>query len=120
METEVRALVSRVLDGVLDGPATTEPRRADADDHTGPEGRVAIGADHGGYEMKEDLARFLRAKGWAVDDCGTGGRDACDHATIPLHPELEVLVGVEAVRVHGELGHGYLLTTPSHLSTVGC
>ncbi|WP_442499084.1 hypothetical protein [Methylobacter sp. sgz302048] len=32
-------------------------------------------------------------------------RHAGDFAAIPFHPELEVLVGIEAVRVDGELRH---------------
>ncbi len=47
-----------------------------------PPKRVAIGADHGGFEMKEDLARFLKAKGWTVDDCGTHGPESCDYPEI--------------------------------------
>jgi len=31
--------------------------------------------------------------------------DARNIAAVPLHPELEVLVGIEAVGVDGELSH---------------
>lgn len=33
--------------------------------------KIALGADHAGYPMKEYLARFLRDKGFDVDDVGT-------------------------------------------------
>jgi len=33
---------------------------------------IAIGADHGGFEMKEDLKAYLKEQGYLVKDCGTG------------------------------------------------
>ena len=41
--------------------------------------RLAIGADHGGYEMKEALIPWLRAAGHQVQDCGTSSKDAVDY-----------------------------------------
>ena len=40
---------------------------------------VAIGADHGGYPLKEILKGFLEEKGFQVIDCGTGSTDAVDY-----------------------------------------
>lgn len=40
---------------------------------------IAIGCDHGGVELKDFLAGYLRAKGVAVSDCGTQGRDSVDY-----------------------------------------
>jgi ribose 5-phosphate isomerase B len=40
---------------------------------------VAIGADHGGVVLKDDLVQFLKAKGFAVLDCGTHGMDSVDY-----------------------------------------
>ncbi len=40
---------------------------------------IAVGADHGGYSLKELLAEHLRARGFAVLDCGTDSTDACDY-----------------------------------------
>ncbi len=79
-EGEVRDLVARVLAGVLDGPATSDPAPAPTPaEHTGPEGRVAIGADHGGFALKQQLAAQLADAGWMVDDCGTNSTEACDY-----------------------------------------
>jgi ribose 5-phosphate isomerase B len=44
-----------------------------------PPRRVAIGCDHGGVDLKQDLATFLRAKGYAVTDCGTHGKESVDY-----------------------------------------
>ena len=35
--------------------------------------RIAIGADHAGFPLKEDLAGFLREQGHDVLDVGTDG-----------------------------------------------
>jgi len=40
---------------------------------------VAIGADHGGVLMKEDIINFLKSKGYQVDDCGTYGTESVDY-----------------------------------------
>ena len=40
---------------------------------------VAIGADHGGYELKTMLIAHLRARGYTVRDCGTHGTDPVDY-----------------------------------------
>jgi len=44
--------------------------------------KIAIGADHGGLELKNQLLGFLRDKGCAVQDCGTHGKDAVDYPRI--------------------------------------
>ncbi|MBN2602129.1 MAG: deoxyribose-phosphate aldolase [Candidatus Marinimicrobia bacterium] len=40
---------------------------------------VALGADHGGYLLKESLKSFLSEKGYAVIDCGTTSNEAVDY-----------------------------------------
>ena len=40
---------------------------------------VAIGCDHGGFETKEALERFLISKGLKVRDFGTDSKDAVDY-----------------------------------------
>ena len=44
-----------------------------------PKLTIALGADHGGFELKEQLAAFLSALGHTVRDCGTGGKDPVDY-----------------------------------------
>ncbi|MDO8525117.1 MAG: ribose 5-phosphate isomerase B [Candidatus Omnitrophota bacterium] len=44
--------------------------------------KIAIGSDHGGYELKKDIAEFLKAEKYAVDDMGTHSRDSCDYPII--------------------------------------
>ncbi len=40
---------------------------------------VAIGSDHGGYELKEILKGYIGELGYGVVDCGTHGTDAVDY-----------------------------------------
>jgi deoxyribose-phosphate aldolase len=44
--------------------------------------RIAIGADHGGFELKEFLKASLGQRGHQIDDCGTHSEDAVDYPTI--------------------------------------
>ena len=44
-----------------------------------PQQRVAIGADHGGYPLKETLKAHLQTLGYEVVDCGTNSSDAVDY-----------------------------------------
>jgi ribose 5-phosphate isomerase B len=40
---------------------------------------IAIGADHGGYILKETLKTFLKEKGYKVVDCGTSSTESVDY-----------------------------------------
>ncbi|MGA9397111.1 MAG: ribose 5-phosphate isomerase B [Anaerolineaceae bacterium] len=54
---------------------------------------VAIGTDHGGFEMKEVLKTYLVELGYAVNDCGTNSRDAVDYPDFALAVAREVSGG---------------------------
>ncbi|MEX2160487.1 MAG: ribose 5-phosphate isomerase B [Anaerolineales bacterium] len=40
---------------------------------------IAIGSDHGGFGMKEELIKNIRDKGYEVVDCGTNSTEAVDY-----------------------------------------
>ena len=40
---------------------------------------IAIGADHGGYALKDRIGQVLMEAGYAVHDCGTNGPEAVDY-----------------------------------------
>jgi ribose 5-phosphate isomerase B len=97
-EQEVRSLVERVLDGVVgpgpapvpgDGvipsPAPTEGERGGA--------RIAIGADHGGYPLKERIGFRLKEAGYEVLDCGTDSHEAVDYPDFAHAVAREVASG---------------------------
>ena len=41
--------------------------------------RVAIGSDHAGYQLKEQLAEHLRESGHEVEDLGTDSEESVDY-----------------------------------------
>ena len=41
--------------------------------------RIVMGADHGGYKLKEELKPFLRQLGYSVEDFGTGSEKSVDY-----------------------------------------
>jgi ribose 5-phosphate isomerase B len=95
-ESEVRSLVERVLDGVVgsgqtavpeDRPPSAPPRDDDA------KTRIAIGADHGGYPLKEKIGFRLREAGYDVLDCGTDSHDAVDYPDFAHAVAREVASG---------------------------
>lgn len=60
---------------------------------------IAVGADHGGYEYKEQLKNFLADKGFRVQDFGTNSKDAVDypdyaHAVAKAVSEKSADVGI--------------------------
>jgi ribose 5-phosphate isomerase B len=44
--------------------------------------RVAIGADHAGYRLKQDLAQYLKELGHEVEDLGTDSEEPVDYPPI--------------------------------------
>jgi ribose 5-phosphate isomerase B len=43
------------------------------------QGAVALGADHGGYALKENLKAYLAELGYTVIDCGTKSSESVDY-----------------------------------------
>ena len=88
-EQDVRDVVRRIVDAVYVPSATAAPTTAAAHIDAGaPDGQglpsIAIGADHGGYRLKEQLRQALVERGHAVHDCGTGSEDAVDYPDLAL------------------------------------
>ena len=80
-EKEIRELVARVVDG-LDLPANgaDEPsERPPSMDEPTAATEVAIGADHGGYALKERIGFKLKQAGFTVHDCGTHTAESVDY-----------------------------------------
>ena len=44
--------------------------------------KIAIGSDHGGYELKNKLVDFLKKSKYDIDDMGTHSKDSCDYPLI--------------------------------------
>lgn len=71
-DSELHAIVQRVLARTQPQAGLTAPAAA-----TGKV--VALGADHGGYAMKEALEKYLTDQGYVVLDCGTHNEQAVDY-----------------------------------------
>lgn len=63
--------------------------------------KVALGADHAGFELKESVKRLLATQGIQVDDRGTHSLESVDY------PDFARAVGEAVVR--GQAGFGVLV-----------
>lgn len=55
--------------------------------------RIALGADHGGVELKDTVASYLKGKGHEVVDYGTHSTDSVDYADYANEVAIEVANG---------------------------
>jgi len=107
-DRELREVVRRVVEASLpggsDGGATppvepASPPAAPPAPARGGARRLALGADHGGYELKERLKPFLLDLGWALEDVGTWSEQAVDYPEIALKVADLVAAGTTAVGI---------------------
>jgi len=85
-DAEIHQIVQRVLNQAmglsqtavkpLDAPVQAETR---SEDKPSERKTVAIGADHGGFELKEVLKADLASMGFEVMDAGTNSKEAVDY-----------------------------------------
>ena len=89
-EARVREIVRQVVERHLSAEtAAATPRPP-----SGAGRRLALGADHGGYELKEILKGYVRDElGWDVHDCGTHSADAVDYPDFAAAVAREVAAG---------------------------
>ena len=79
-DTELHEIVQQVVGKALGSPAPEPVMTASAPQVvTSSKKVVAIGADHGGYEMKEALKPELKTLGFEVNDVGTTSKEAVDY-----------------------------------------
>ncbi|HLF69077.1 MAG TPA: ribose 5-phosphate isomerase B [Gaiellaceae bacterium] len=80
-EEQVRQLVAAVLAGieadVHEGAPQTSSEGERAPEPASAE--IAIGADHGGFLLKERIVADLRDRGYEVHDCGTDSTESVDY-----------------------------------------
>lgn len=56
--------------------------------------KIALGADHGGVDLKNEIKSYLEKKGYEVKDFGTNSHESCDYPDIAL-PVAESVVAKE-------------------------
>lgn len=59
--------------------------------------KIAIGADHGGFRLKEEIVRFLRERGHDVVDVGCSSAESVDYPDYAV-PVCDMVVKGEADR----------------------
>jgi ribose 5-phosphate isomerase B len=95
-EAERRGITFRVVNSGAGGAAAgATPGSIDTEKSTRI---VAIGADHGGYELKEQLKAYLREWGYQFLDLGTDSTSAVDY------PDFAEAVGNSVARGDAWLG----------------
>ena len=52
--------------------------------------KIAIGSDHGGFELKKSIVDFLKDEGYEIQDLGTHSKDSCDYPMIGFEVAKEV------------------------------
>jgi ribose 5-phosphate isomerase B len=97
-EQEVRSLVERILDGVIASDSKPVPESLPGPPIGPAAGReasakIAVGADHGGFPLKERIAFRLKEAGYEVLDCGTDSHEAVDYPDFAHAVAREVASG---------------------------
>jgi len=104
-DSELQDIVQRVVQRTTGGSQSKPATTADAASQTTTPvldniqsaektGRtIALGADHGGYPLKENLKTLLQEQGYQVDDCGTYSTESVDYPDFALAVALKVSNG---------------------------
>lgn len=71
-ESQIRELVRRAVEESVASPSESNAG-------TAPGGAIALGADHGGYALKQRLLSHLSDQGHQVVDCGTHSSESVDY-----------------------------------------
>lgn len=58
--------------------------------------KIAIGSDHGGYELKQGLIKFIKEEGYEALDFGTHSKESCDYPLIGFEVAKAVSEGKAA------------------------
>lgn len=56
--------------------------------------KIAVGSDHGGVELKEEIKKFLTEEGYEIKDFGTNSNSSCDYPDYAL-PVAEAVAAKE-------------------------
>ncbi len=55
--------------------------------------KVVIGSDHGGFEYKEEIKKFLLEKGYKIIDVGTNSKESCDYPVFAKEAVQKIING---------------------------
>jgi RpiB/LacA/LacB family sugar-phosphate isomerase len=69
---QIKAALPKILSYILQVPEHPQPFMSDTP-------KVYLGADHGGYELKQEIRAWLNQNGYEFEDCGTHGKESVDY-----------------------------------------
>ena len=55
--------------------------------------KIVIGSDHGGFEYKEEIKKFLLEKGYKIIDVGTNSKASCDYPVFAKEAAQKIING---------------------------
>lgn len=64
-----------------------------------PKPRIALGADHAGYHVKENIKKFLEAAGYPVEDLGTWSEESVDYPDYARAVAEKVAAGTDQLGI---------------------
>lgn len=101
IEADVRAVVQRIVEGLLgDEPSSSaEPGSSAVEPDPPAKPTIAIGADHGGFAMKERLGFRLKEQGHTVIDCGTDSSASVDYPDFAVAVARKVASGEATIGI---------------------
>jgi len=96
-DAELKAMVEKVVQRTLHGRETApeNPPQVVTQElsQAGKPRVVALGADHGGYDLKGKLASHLAEAGYQVIDCGTNSTESVDYPDFAFAVAEKVSLG---------------------------
>ena len=98
-DADLKRIVDEVVTGLMrEMPTQLESSPAGDLPATKPGSKtIALGADHGGYALKETLKVFLEENGYSIIDCGTNSTESVDYPDF-ARAVAEKVVGGQAWR----------------------
>lgn len=64
-----------------------------------PKPRIALGADHAGFHVKEKIKKFLEVSGYPVDDVGTWSEESVDYPDYARAVAEKVAAGADQLGI---------------------
>ena len=96
-DAELKAMVEKVVQRTLHGreasPESPPQAATQGSSQAGKPMTVALGADHGGYDLKGRLASHLSEAGYQVIDCGTNSTESVDYPDFAFAVAEKVSLG---------------------------
>jgi ribose 5-phosphate isomerase B len=93
-ETDIRNIVQKVMAQTSTPGQTAVTQPADQPCASGKKRTIAVGSDHGGYDLKTTVIAYLQEMGHTVIDCGTHSKEAVDYPDFAFAVADKVRQGV--------------------------